>query len=56
MLSAYGRELIPVAQRRSNMAESQIEASKSTISGTISKAVVTGSTPGSATAIAATTT
>ena len=40
-------------QRRSNATDSQIEASNSSISGTISNAVVTGSTPGSATARAA---
>jgi len=42
--------------RRSTATESQIDASKRTRSGTISKTVVTGSTPGSATASAATTT
>ena len=41
-------------QRGSNAAESQIEASNRTSSGTISIPVVTGSTPGSATASATT--
>ena len=44
---------ITVAQRRSNSTDSQIDVSNRSHNGTISKSVVTGSTPGSATATAA---
>src|SRR5262249_18443215 len=56
LLTGLGRGLVPGDQRRSQTTASQIDASKSAISGTISNAVVTGSTPGSATASAATAT